>query len=492
MMGAASGKGSRKAVDAFALEAGVPSIDGELKAKPRYVDRISKRVIWVGLGVVALMVGIFIAALNAMDARKQGKVDTGLSAPAPDTAPQAAEQGAPKELLSAGVGDSGPVGGTTLPGAAAGPQSLVAGSGTLSASEPLKVPGPDAGAIGSAGGPARQGGLPPGSGLDAGTHTMDSSAPKPPTPEQQLADQAKLDRAKRLSQARSSGLSSKPFSAGGGGEGAAPAGVLPAGADQLLARLQGSAANSAPAMQAAGAKADSEQEEKRAFLRSAGKDDQRYLPGSPLPARSPNELRRGSFIPLRLEGAINSGLPGMIKARVTEDVYDTVTGCRLLVPAMTSVQGHYDSKVAVGQTRNLVVWTYMGFADGSDLDLGAMQGYDRYGAAGVEADVDNHYTRLFGLTFGMSMITAGVQQSMPDTSSSSNSGQTPEQALATAMAQQYGQLGAQLLGKYMQVQPTLRNYPGERFMIMLPSSIIFTKVWRDRCGVQSKERRAGA
>jgi type IV secretory pathway VirB10-like protein len=147
---------------------------------------------------------------------------------------------------------------------------------------------------------------------------------------------------------------------------------------------------------------------------------------------------------------------------------------------MTVVQGLYDSKVAIGQTRNLVVWNEMGFEDGSHLDLGAMQGYDSAGAAGIEADVDNHYLRLFALAFGMSLITAAVQQSMPPTPTGTTV-QTPEQALATALAQQYGQLGAQILGKQMQVQPTLKNYPGERFVIMLPLNIVFKRVWRNRC-----------
>jgi type IV secretory pathway VirB10-like protein len=147
---------------------------------------------------------------------------------------------------------------------------------------------------------------------------------------------------------------------------------------------------------------------------------------------------------------------------------------------MSVLQGAYDSKVAIGQTRNLVVWNYMRFEDGSDLTLGGMQGYDSTGAAGIEADVDNHYLRLFGATFGMSLITAGVQMSVPPTPSGTTA-QTPQQSIANALTQQYGQLGAQLIGKYLQVQPTLRNYAGERFMVMLPLTIVFKKVWRNRC-----------
>lgn len=290
-----------------------------------------------------------------------------------------------------------------------------------------------------------------------------------------------MERAKRLQLARSGGLGAKSYAA----ENDKKAGAGPAVSAGLLSSLQGLAAGgTTPASlqsQPPGQKTDSEQDEKLSFLKNAGKDDRSYLPHAQMPAVSPNELKRGSYLPLRLEGDINSGQPGMVKARVTEDVYDTISGCRLLVPAMTVVQGVYDSKVAIGQSRNLVVWNYMGFEDGSELNLGAMQGYDSTGAAGIEADVDNHYARLFGLTFGLSLITAGVQQSMPPPQTGTTA-QTPQQAMATALAQQYGQLGAQILGKMMQVQPTLRNFAGERFVIMLPSTVIFKKVWRNRCG----------
>ena len=187
---------------------------------------------------------------------------------------------------------------------------------------------------------------------------------------------------------------------------------------------------------------------------------------------------------MTLETSINSDLPGQITARVTEDVYDSITGCRMLIPAMAKVVGKYDSKIALGQGRMLVVWNAMIFPDGSELNMGAMQGYDTSGQSGLESDVDNHYLRMFGLTFGLSMITAGVQLSVPRPNpgvSGSAVPQTPAQTVATALAQQYGTLGAQILSKYMAVQPTLKNLAGERFVVMVPRTIVLPRVWRNRC-----------
>jgi len=487
-------------------------MEGSIRPKPRFADRISKRVVIVVVAVLFGAFAIFMSALDQMDKRKQKPADSSASVKPSSSTTNSGGTVVPKELTDAPGADG-------AASASSGRSSLVAANAGASAPDSLGldkggspsltggangVPSlsgasdPARGAASGAGGrgegargglPAGAGGLPnSGTGLPAdnslgrGSMSVEGSGAvnAPPTAEEQEARAAKVDRARRMSQARSGGLSAKAFETDDKKAGA-PA-VSSTAAASLLATLQGqaNAATSAAPLGQSGQHTDSEQDEKLSFVKTAGKSDQSYLQASTLPAVSKNELQRGSYLPLRLEGAINSDQPGMVKARVTEDVYDTVSGCRLLVPAMTIVEGTYDSKVALGQSRNLVVWNYMGFEDGSHLDIGAMQGYDSSGAAGLAADVDNHYFKLFGLAFGMSLVTAGVQASQPPVPTGTTA-QTPEQSLATALAQQYGQLGAQILGKQMQVQPTLKNYPGERFMIMLPLSIAFKKAWRTRC-----------
>lgn len=465
-------KAPKGAADPFSLDAGVPKLEGHLKPKPKLSARISNRIIGVVIFILLVLVGIFFAALDSMDRKSNIKQE---DAPiekkeAPKTS---GETSVPKDLAGTSVGGDQSGGGT----------SLVTGSSAVPGDFPGET-GKGSSLTAPMGGGKNQGEqlhatvqLQEVPDLSGGTM---AAAPPPPTPEQQAENVARQERAKRTSQSRSDGLSAKAY---GGDDGKAGAAAASAAASKVLAGLQGQLGAQTPTafgQQAAG-KSDSDQDEKRDFIKNAGKSQElNYLPYSQQPAVSRNELKRGTYVSMRLDSNINSDLPGMVRARVAEDIYDTVTGCRLLIPAMTIVQGAYDSKVAIGQTHNLVVWNYMGFEDGSDLNLGSMQGYDSSGAAGIAADVDNHYLRLFGLTFGMSLITAGVQLSVPATPSGTTA-QTPEQAMATALTQQYGQLGAQILGKYMQVQPTLRNSIGERFMIMLPSTIVFKKIWKTRC-----------
>lgn len=447
----------------FDLEAGVPPVDGTLRPKPRTSDRISKRVLFVALLVILIVIIIFFVALNNMDNKRTSPP------PKPVTKTSEASASLPDDWDT--DSDSGASQGKNI--------SLVPRF-EAQRLQPPKPPGiPASGPVV----PAIAGDVP-----------AVPVAPPPLTPEEQFKQQEKLDRMARMRKAMLDGLSAKSF---GNDDKGAASGLIPTGG-QLggvpnLAGLDGGASllnGMKGALQAAmpgapgQAKPESEQDQKLDFIRNAEKNKHSYHDHVPLPAVSRNEIKMGSYIPMALNQGVNSDLPGQVTAHVTEDVYDTITGCRLLIPAMSKVIGSYDSKVAIGQGRNLVVWNGMVFGDGSELNMAGMQAYDTSGAAGLEADVDNHYLRLFGLAFGMSMVTSAVTLSVPQPNpglGGAAAQQSPEQIIAASLAQQYGALGAQILGKYMAVQPTLRNYPGERFMVMVPRTVVFRKVWRNRC-----------
>lgn len=484
---------SSETPDAFAMASGVPAMDGQLRPPPPAADRISKKIIGVGFLVVALIGSIFFISLSFMEDKPTVAANSekpGERRPAAGTT----EQAVPKELTDPQDGDgtkrtatpASLVKSNTAEPTAAAQSNIPAGAipaGTggdktnNTSADPNKVP-----KLGGTGGDMSKGGLIP---KDMGADSSDAGRgyqqPPPKTTEQMAEDAAKMQRDKRLTDARSKGLSVKAY--GGDDRPAGPGSPASAALNSLLAAAQqgqGATGGMQPVGLPAPPRGDSEQDEKLDFIKNANKDDIGYHKHVPMAAISKNEVKRGAWIPMRLEQGINTSQPGQITARVTEDVYDTITGCRLLIPALTTVIGKYDSKIAVGQDRVLALWSSMTFENGDELNLAGMQGYDAYGAAGLQSEVDNHYLRLFGLTFGMSMVTTGVQMSVPQ-SSSTTTVQTPQQQLGTALAQQYGQLGAQILGKYMAVQPTLTNNPGERFNIMVPNTIVLKKVWRRRC-----------
>ncbi|MYG82081.1 MAG: hypothetical protein F4187_10125 [Gemmatimonadetes bacterium] len=81
-------------------------------------------------------------------------------------------------------------------------------------------------------------------------------------------------------------------------------------------------------------------------------------------------LVRGSVIPAVLESSIDSDLPGLVRAKVAEDVHDTLTGSHLLVPKGSWLVGTYGSGAPTGQRRLFVSWTDLLLPDGTPVPLG--------------------------------------------------------------------------------------------------------------------------
>ena len=109
--------------------------------------------------------------------------------------------------------------------------------------------------------------------------------------------------------------------------------------------------------------------EKLAFLESARKKiPEHYLKSTRQEQLTPYEINAGWEIPAILEQALNSDLPGEIKALVRENVYDTASGRYLLIPQGSRVVGSYDHRVDYGQTGIQMVWNRLIYPDGSSLD----------------------------------------------------------------------------------------------------------------------------
>lgn len=219
------------------------------------------------------------------------------------------------------------------------------------------------------------------------------------------------------------------------------------------------------------------QKDKESFLQRAQRDGAWALPH----ARTEGafcEVKTGAVIPAIMISGINSDLPGQLIAQVSQNVYDTATGKMLLLPQGSRLFGMYDSRIALGQERVLIAWNRIIFPDGSSVDLGSMPGADQGGLAGFTDQTDNHYFRVFGSAFLMSMITGGMAYSMDalqpnSNSNSTNQKPTVQQEMGTALAGQMGQASLQLLQKNVNIQPTLEVRSGYRFNIVVIKDIIF-------------------
>jgi type IV secretion system protein VirB10 len=113
-------------------------------------------------------------------------------------------------------------------------------------------------------------------------------------------------------------------------------------------------------------------------------------------------VTQGTLIPAVLETAINTDVPGYVRAIVSQDVrsYD---GRRVLVPRSSRLIGQYQSGLQAGQKRAYVIWTRLIRPDGVSVQL-ASPATDFAGNTGLPGDVDSHFFQRFGSAMLLSVI----------------------------------------------------------------------------------------
>lgn len=195
-----------------------------------------------------------------------------------------------------------------------------------------------------------------------------------------------------------------------------------------------------------------------------------YLEAKKTRPISPYELKTGTLIPSVLITAINSDLPGPIKAQVSENVFDTATGNYLLIPQGSTLIGVYSSRVAYGQNRVLIAFNRLIFPDGSTLNIGRMNGVDQSGAAGFTDQVNNHYLRIFGSALLLGGITGGIAAN--DDTNRYQTIQTPKQAMISSIINELGQVAKEMIRQNMNIAPTLEIRSGYRFNVFATKDMI--------------------
>jgi type IV secretion system protein TrbI len=202
-----------------------------------------------------------------------------------------------------------------------------------------------------------------------------------------------------------------------------------------------------------------------------------YLPNQVVPQMSPYELKRGSVIPATLITGLNSDLPGRITAQISQNVYDSATGYRLLIPQGAKLFGRYDSKVSFGQERVLVVWTDLVFPNGSTLQIGGMAGTDAEGYGGFRDQVDRHLWRTFGSAALVALIGTGIDMSIPQSSTLATQN-TASDAARRNFAESFGRVAEETISKNLNVQPTINIRSGYNFNVLVDQDIVFPSNYR--------------
>ncbi len=118
-------------------------------------------------------------------------------------------------------------------------------------------------------------------------------------------------------------------------------------------------------------------------------------------------VAQGTLMTAVLETAINSDLPGFVRAVVSQDV-KSFDGRRVLIPRGTKLVGEYKSNLAVGQSRAYILWTRLLRPDGVSIAL-ASPATDFSGSNGLGGKVDSHFIKRFGAAILLSVIGAAGQ-----------------------------------------------------------------------------------
>jgi type IV secretion system protein VirB10 len=187
-------------------------------------------------------------------------------------------------------------------------------------------------------------------------------------------------------------------------------------------------------------------------------------------APSPYLLSAGSVIPASLMSGLRSDLPGLVTAQVTANVFDSPTGRILLIPQGARLVGSYDSVVAFGQKRALVIWQRILLPDGSSLRIDNVPATDASGYAGLQDKVDFHtWTLLKGVALS-TLLGVGSELTVSGDSDL-------VRAIRQSTQQNVARAGDQLTSRNLNIQPTLTIRPGTNVLLVVHKDLILAP-WR--------------
>ncbi|KQM17254.1 conjugal transfer protein TrbI [Sphingomonas sp. Leaf24] len=189
-------------------------------------------------------------------------------------------------------------------------------------------------------------------------------------------------------------------------------------------------------------------------------------------AVSPYTLSAGSVISASLITGLRSDLPGLVTAQVTERVFDSATGRILLIPQGARLIGSYDSVVAFGQKRALIVWQRIMLPDGSSLRIDNVPATDAAGFAGLQDRVDFHTWSLLKGVVLSSLFGVGSELAF-------SSDSDLVEALRRSSQDNVTRAGDQITQRNLTIQPTITIRPGAPVRLVVHKDLIL-KPWAAR------------
>ncbi|SEP30226.1 type IV secretion system protein VirB10 [Rhizobium tibeticum] len=219
-------------------------------------------------------------------------------------------------------------------------------------------------------------------------------------------------------------------------------------------------------------KSATDQNQNARFLKTAASSTFQTSVSRRLPDPS-RTVVQGTIISAVLETAIDTELPGNIRAQVMEPVY-SFDGARVLMPSGTILIGEFNNDVNLAQRRVLIAWNRAITPSGQSIALGST-GADTLGRSGTEGNVNNRYSTKFGVAILISAITT-VPSILSNRNSQSESGTTSKVGgglVAGQMSDTASDQASGVLDKYFSLPPAIKIPQGEEIRVFVNRDLVF-------------------
>lgn len=170
-------------------------------------------------------------------------------------------------------------------------------------------------------------------------------------------------------------------------------------------------------------------------------------------------VTQGTLIPAVLETAIDTDVPGFVRAVVSTDVR-SFDGSLVLIPRSSRLIGQYKSGLQAGQKRAYVIWTRLIRPDGVSVNLGS-PAVGFAGDTGLPGKVNTHFFERFGSAMLLSVV-GGLS------AIGGNAGVVIASGGQSAAAAAVGQSG--------QIGPTVRVRQGQPVRVFTAKDLDFSSV----------------
>ena len=177
-----------------------------------------------------------------------------------------------------------------------------------------------------------------------------------------------------------------------------------------------------------------------------------------------NSIYPGTVIHAVMVSGINTNYPAPITARVIENVYDSKTGKKLLIPSGSILRGSYSS-ASLGVNRVEIAWTELVInRDGKDwlVNLGNMAGVDRSGYSGIKGTLNEHafaYVKAMGWASLFTYMNSNIY-----TYTKAQKSQTQRQMIEDSQ-DIANRLTDRVLDRALDIEPTIRVKPGAKVSV---------------------------